>query len=180
MDDDWMGRRFGLGGEGRHTRGGAVSLFGTRRGTREMCLALLPGLIVAVSFSLGACSRHDVPSAPDPSALLQNIAAPDPEKYPLQDNKHWGNPYLVIRADAIGLLSGAAANEEQMLKSEEVLLALARLPASAWPYGRVVAILVQEKPAASEQEKIALRRSRGIVAGDLESAHVAIHWIAAS
>jgi hypothetical protein len=175
-----MGRRLGLGGEGRHTRGGAVSLFGTRRRTREMCFALLPGLVVAVSFSLGACSRHDVPSAPNASTLLQNITAPDPEKYPTQENKHWGNPYLVIRADAIGLLSGVAANEEQMLKPEEVLPALAHLPASAWPYGRVVAILVQEKPAASEQEKIVLRRSRGIVAGDLESAHVAIHWIAAS
>ncbi len=146
-----------------------------------MCLALLPGLIVATSFFLAACSRHDVPPAPDASALLQNIAAPDPEKYPtLQENKHWGNPYLVIRADAIGLLSGAVANEEQMLKPEEVLPALAHLPASAWPYGRVVAILVQEKPTASEQEKVALRRSRGIVAGDLEGAHVAIHWIAAS
>ena len=175
-----MGRRFGLGGEGRHARGGAVSLFGTWRSTHEMCFALLPGLIVAMSFSLVACSRHDVPSAPDASALLQNIAAPAPEKYPTQDNKHWGNPYLVIRADAIGLLSGTAANEEQMLKPEEVLPALAHLPASAWPYGRVVAILVQEKPTASEQEKIALRRSRGIVAGDLEGAHVAIHWIAAS
>ena len=175
-----MGRRSSLGGEDRHACGSAVSLFGTRRNTRETGFALFLALIVAVSFSLGACSRHDVPSAPDPSALLQNIAAPDPEKYPSPDNKHWGNPYLVIRVDAIGLLSGAAANEEQMLKPEEVLPALAHLPASAWPYGRVVAILVQEKPTASEQEKIALRRSRGIVAGDLESAHVAIHWIAAS
>jgi len=134
-----------------------------------------------MSFSLAACSRYNVPPTPDASALLQNIATPNPEKYPTQqENKHWGNPYLVIRADKIGLLSGAAENEEQMLKPEEVLSALAHLPASAWPYGRVVAILVQEKPTASEQEKIALRRSRGIVAGDLESAHVAIHWIAAS
>jgi hypothetical protein len=175
-----MGRRFGLGSEGRDACGGAVSLFGTRRSTRETGFALLLALIEAMSLSLTACSRHDVPSAPDAAVLLQNIAAPDPEKYPTQDNKHWGNPYLVIRADAIGLLSGAAANEEKMLKPEEVLPALAHLPASAWPYGRVVAILVQEKPTASEQEKIALRRSRGIVSGDLEAAHVAIHWIAAS
>ena len=175
-----MGRCFSVGGKDRDACGGAVSLFGTRRSVHEMGFALLPELILAMSFSLAACSRHDVPSAPDASALLQNIAVPDPEKYPAQDNKHWGNPYLVIRADAIGLLSGTAANEEQMLKPEEVLPALAHLPASAWPYGRVVAILVQEKPIASEQEKIALRRSRGIVAGDLESAHVAIHWIAAS
>ena len=58
--------------------------------------------------------------------------------------------------------------------------ALARLPASAWPYGRAVAILVEEKPAASEPDKIALRRNRGIVAGDLQGAHVAIHWIPTS
>lgn len=175
-----MGRRFSLGGEGRHACGGAVSLLGTRRSMREICFSFLPTLIVAMSFSLAACARHDVPAAPDASALLQNIGAPDPQKYPTQENKHWGNPYLVIRTDAIGLLSSAAANEEQMLKPQGVLLALAHLPASAWPYGRVVAILVQEKPTASEQEKIALRRSRGIVAGDLEGAHVAIHWIAAS
>jgi hypothetical protein len=176
-----MGRSFSVRREGRHARGGAVNLFGTRRCTQEMCFVLLPALIVAMSFSLAACSRQNVPPAPDASTLLQNIAAPDPEKYPTrQENKHWSNPYLVIRADAIGLLSGTAANEEQMLKPEEVLPALAHLPASAWPYGRVVAILVQEKPTASEQEKIALRRSRGIVAGDLEGAHVAIHWIAAS
>jgi hypothetical protein len=60
-----------------------------------------------------------------------------------------------------------------------VLNALARLPASAWPYGRAVAVVVDEKPASSEQDKIALRRNRGIVAGDLEGAHVAINWISA-
>jgi hypothetical protein len=43
-----------------------------------------------------------------------------------------------------------------------------------------VAILVDEKPAASEAEKIAIRRSRGIVGGDLQGAHVAIQWIPTS
>jgi hypothetical protein len=77
------------------------------------------------------------------------------------------------------MLTSITANEEQILKPEEVLNALARLPASAWPYGRAVAVVVDEKPASSEQDKIALRRNRGIVAGDLESAHVAINWISA-
>jgi hypothetical protein len=176
-----VGRRFGMGREGRYACDGAVSLLGTRGRSHEMFVVLLPGLILALSFSLAACSRQNAPPAPDASALLQTIAEPDPAKYPtLQENKHWSNPYLVIRVDAIGLLSGAAANEEQMLKPEEVLPALAHLPASAWPYGRVVAILLQEKPTASEQEKTALRRNRGIVAGDLEGAHVAIHWIAST
>ena len=97
----------------------------------------------------------------------------------LQETKHWSNPYLVIRPATVGLLTGVAANEEQILKPEEVLNALARLPASAWPYGRAVAILVDEKPTASEADKIAIRRNRGIVAGDLEGAHVAIDWISA-
>ena len=74
-------------------------------------------------------------------------------------------------------LFASIASEMQILKPEEVLNTLARLPTSAWPYGRVVAILVDEKPRSSEEDKIALRRSRGIVAGDLQAAHVAINWI---
>jgi hypothetical protein len=77
----------------------------------------------------------------------------------------------------VGLLSGVAASEEVMLKPEEVLNALAQLPPSAWPYGRAVAILVDEKRAISETDKIALRKNRGIVEGDLQGAHVAIRWI---
>ncbi|MGC2708108.1 MAG: hypothetical protein WA252_03130 [Candidatus Sulfotelmatobacter sp.] len=83
----------------------------------------------------------------------------------------------MIGADHVGLLSDVAANEEQLLKPGEVLNALAQLPASAWPYGRAVAILVDEKSANSEQSKVAVRRNRGIVEGDLDRAHVAIRWI---
>jgi hypothetical protein len=134
-----------------------------------------------MSFCLVTCSRQNAAAPPDAVTLLQAIATADPAKYPssssLQESKHWGNPYLVIRPDAVGMLTGITANEEQILKPEAVLNALARLPAPAWPYGRVVAILVDEKPSSSEQDKIALRRNRGIVAGDLEGAQVAIRWI---
>jgi hypothetical protein len=142
-----------------------------------------------ISFMLG-CARQDAPPPPDAATVLRAIATADPAKYPassvsvavsasasLKDRGHWSNPYLVIRPDAVGLLTGVAANEEQMLKPEEVLNALAKLPASAWPYGRAVAILVDEKPNASEADKIAIRRSRGIVAGDLLGADAAINWI---
>jgi hypothetical protein len=134
---------------------------------------------LVVSFCLAACSRHNAPPAPDAATLLQAIAAADPARYP-QEQRNWSNPYLVIRPDGVGLLTSVAANEEQILKPEEVLNALSRLPAVAWPYGRAVAILVEEKPTASEADKVALRRNRGIVAGDLEGAHVAINWIPTS
>jgi hypothetical protein len=137
--------------------------------------------ITLMIFSLAACSRQKVPPPPDAATLLQAIAAADPAKYPsAHESRRWSNPYLVIRPDAVGLITSVAANEEQILKPEEVLNALARLPASAWPYGRAVEILVEEKPTTSESDKVAVRRNRGIVAGDLEGAHVAITWIPTS
>ena len=168
-----MGGGVGLGGEDGRSCGGAVSFFAiSRRLGRAGVVSVL-----MMGFGL-ACSQRNAPPPPDAATLLQAVAAADPAKYPpLRETKHWSNPYLVIRPEAVGLLTSITANEEQILKPEEVLNALARLPASAWPYGRAVAILVDEKPAASEADKIAIRRNRGIVAGDLEGAHVAIDWI---
>jgi hypothetical protein len=168
-----MGGRVGLGGEDGRSRGGAVSSFTVSRRLGRT------GLVSVLMMSFGlACSQRNAPPPPDAATLLQAVAAADPAKYPsLQQTRHWSNPYLVIRPEAVGLLTSITANEEQILKPGEVLNALARLPASAWPYGRAVAILVDEKPAASEADKVAIRRNRGIVAGDLEGAHVAIDWI---
>jgi len=159
--------RSGVGGKDGRSHGSAVKLS-----------VVSVGFILLASFSLASCVREKAQSVPDDAALLQSVAAADPAKVPkLQENKHWGNPYLVIRPANVGLLSGVAPNEEQILKPEEVLNALAQLPASAWPYGRAVAILMDAKPTSSEEDKIALRRNRGIVAGELQTAHVAIYWI---
>lgn len=175
-----MGGRFGLGREDRRCHGGAVSSSAARRCLQAGFVFVLV-FVLTMSFSLAACSRQNAPPPPDAATLLLAISAADPAKYPTpQESRHWSNPYLVIRPDAVGLLTGVTANEEQILKPEEVLKALAHLPASAWPYGRAVAILMDEKSTASEQDKIAIRRCRGIVAGDLEGAHIALHWIPTS
>ncbi len=168
-----MGGRVSLGREDGRSCGGAVSFFSVSRRIGRA------GLVSVLMMSFGlACSQQNAPPPPVAATLLQAVAAADPAKYPsLQETRHWSNPYLVIRPQAVALLTSITANEEQILKPEEVLNTLARLPASAWPYGRAVAILVDEKPTASEADKIAIRRNRGIVAGDLEDAHVAIDWI---
>lgn len=146
--------------------------------SRQLSLLILTFVLLT---SLSACSRQSAPPAPDAATVLQSVASSDPAKFPaLQEAKHWANPYLVIRPDRVGLLSGVDANEEQKLRPAEVLNALAQLPAAAWPYGRAVAVLVDEKSTGSEAEKIALRRNRGIVEGDLQAAHVAIRWIPSS
>ncbi len=132
----------------------------------------------------GCSSQPNAQPAPDAMVVLQNIPPANPAKYAdLREKKNWQNPYLVVRADSVGLLTGVTANQDQMLKPEEVLNALARLPASAWPYGRVAAILVQEPSGSSErsseQQKVAFRRNRGTVAGELERAKVEIVWMPA-
>ena len=171
-----MGGCFGVGSETRHSHGGEVSL--SAQDWVPAGFASVPVFVLMMSFSLVGCSRPKAQPAPDAATLLQAIAAADPAKYPpLRETRHWSNPYLIIRPDTVGLLNSIASNEEQILKPEEVLTALAQLPASAWPYGRAVAILVEEKATSSEQDKIALRRNRGIVEGELEEAHVAIDWV---
>jgi hypothetical protein len=178
-----MGGGFGMGGEDGRADGGAVRLSAVTRWSVRCDWAgvFLVFLFVGiVSFST-SCAREKAQPASDAVTQLQAIAPADPAQLAsLQGNKHWSNPYLVVRPEGVGLLTGVAANEEQILKPEEVLRALAQLPASAWPYGRAVAILVDAKPTSSEQDKIALRRNRGIVAGELESAHVVINWIPSS
>jgi hypothetical protein len=92
--------------------------------------------------------------------------------------RKWRNPYLIVRNDGVGLLD-PADNAEIVLKPEELLTALARLPSSAWPYGRVVAV-AENAGTNSEPDRIAIRRNKGIVGGILEGAHVAIEWVSAT
>ena len=89
--------------------------------------------------------------------------------------KAWRNPYLIIRVDGVGLLD-VANNEQQIVDPDKLSEALARLSASAWPYGRIVAI--QEiNASSSEEDKTKLRKNRALVAGALESMQVLINWV---
>jgi hypothetical protein len=124
-----------------------------------------------------ACAPQQTAPAPDPAALLQAVPAADPAKYQHVEMRSWRNPYLLLRADGVALLD-IADNAEIVLKPDEMLAALAHLPAASWPYGRVVAISAIGTKI-SEQEAIAVRRNKGIVGGILEGAHVTIDWVPA-
>jgi hypothetical protein len=130
---------------------------------------------------LAACSG--APKKPDQAtrdasatARLQAIPSADPQRYrSMTDMKNWRNPYLVALPEGVGLLD-ANNNELRLLKTTEVLETLAALPASAWPYGRVV-VLTENPITSTEQQRVAIRRNKNIVAGTLEGAHVLIHWV---
>ena len=90
--------------------------------------------------------------------------------------KNWRNPYLIVRADGVALFD-VADSAELILKPDELLAALAKLPASNWPYGRVVAAAELHVQGASEQDRVAIRRNKGIVGGLLQGAHIAVDWV---
>ena len=133
--------------------------------------------ILLLNVFLLACSSHTIVGPPpDPSVLLRAIPAADPARYErIHDMKEWRNPYLVIRSDGVALLDSADSTEIH-LKFDELLAALARLPASNWPYGRVVAA-AENGGRTTEQDGVAIRRSKGIVGGLLAGAQIAVNWV---
>jgi hypothetical protein len=127
---------------------------------------------------MACCSSQPHAEVPTPEAVLQAIPLADPAQYDhVQNMKQWRNPYLIVRSNGVALYD-SADSAEIILKPEELVAALARLPASYWPYGRVVAA-TEIATRASEQDGVAIRRNKGIVGGLLEDAHVAIKWVPA-
>ena len=132
---------------------------------------------------LTACST--APKPPDPATLeaaaeaaIKAIPAADPSKYrDVRDMKKWRNPYLMITRDGAELFD-FNNDEIHHLKPEELIQALAKLPPSAWPYGRVVA--AQENGVRAAGDDALIRKNRGIVAGTLESLQVLINWVPSS
>jgi hypothetical protein len=136
--------------------------------------------MVLAGAALVGCSQERGAETPDPQTIpqtiLQAIPAADSAKYEhIRDMKKWQNPYLIVRTDGVTLYD-SADSAEILLKTDELLPALAKLPASNWPYGRVVAA-AESGTGSSETERIALRRNKGIVGGMLEGAHIVVTWV---
>jgi hypothetical protein len=133
-------------------------------------------LILLSGIFLLSCSQPDTAKPPAPEVVLQAIPAADSVKFErIRDMRNWRNPYLIVGPDGVSLLD-AADNAEIRLKPAELLPALAALPASNWPYGRVVAA-AENSTKGSDQDSVAIRRNKGIVGGILESAHIAVKWV---
>lgn len=133
-------------------------------------------ILIVATATLFACSQQQAPPAPDPQTILQAIPAAKSAEYDrIRDMKTWRNPYLIVRSDGVALYD-VADNAEIRLKPDELLPALANLPASNWPYGRVVAA-AETTTRSSDQDAAAIRRNKGIIGGMLEGAHIAVKWV---
>ncbi len=136
-------------------------------------------VIVLSTAILFACSQQQTPSTPPPETILQAIPAASSTQYDqVRDMKTWRNPYLIVRTDGV-VLYDVADNAEIRLRPDELLPALAKLPASNWPYGRVVAA-TETNSRNSDQDAVAIRRNKGIIGGMLQGAHIAVKWVPAT
>jgi hypothetical protein len=107
---------------------------------------------------------------------LDQIPPPSKNQYlSIHSKDLYANPFLVIHPqtvtltiiyrdqdpngfDAGGMLRPAKARKEELdIRPEDLVKALASLPANAWPYGRVVAL--EESPTAPRTERVAIRRN---------------------
>jgi len=135
-------------------------------------------LILLSTMTVLGCSQQQAVASPDPQAILLAIPAATPAEYAkVRDMKTWRNPYLIVRSDGVALYD-IADSAEIILKPDELLPTLAKLPASSWPYGRVVA--GAESSKTSDQDGIAIRRNKGIIGGVLQGAHIEVRWVPAT
>lgn len=135
--------------------------------------------ILVVLAGLAGCSKQPAQQEPDAQTVLQAIPSADTAKYEsIRDMKNWRNPYLIVRTDGVALFD-VADSAEILLKPDELLPALAKLPSSNWPYGRVVAA-TENNVRSSDQDGVAIRKNKGIVGGLLEGAHIAVKWVPSS
>jgi hypothetical protein len=134
-------------------------------------------LLLAVLLSCSHNSTNASATAADPATRLRAIPTANPTRYRDQAaKKDWKNPYLIVREDGIGLLD-LSNNEIHILKPDDVSSALAELPSTAWPYGRVVAVQEGKMSGSPESSKVQIRKNRALLAGTLEQLKIAINWV---
>ena len=107
------------------------------------------------------------------STLKNRIAPPDPAKYrSITDGKEWKNPYLIVRAKGIDPWPISPATKIPTMAPADVVAYLKKLPASAWPYGLVVA--VQEAGLCGPGDDTPIKKNREELVRLLEKAGVKV------
>ncbi len=94
--------------------------------------------------------------------LNPRIGPAVPQRYKaIREAKDWENPYLVIRRDGVEIIAHGLATGRKTVAAADLEQTLIDLPLTAWPYGRVIAVVEiglravdrsDEKPIADNLE----------------------------
>jgi hypothetical protein len=96
-------------------------------------------VVAAVTLSPIARSADEATCKVEQSKLLAQLPAVSNEYKKIQDMQYWRNPYLVVLRDGVELRAGGNGKRPK-LAIADLAHALAELPPSAWPYGRVIGV----------------------------------------
>ena len=119
-------------------------------------------------FVDGACTRLGGPS------LAPAVPAADPAAYAdVRDAAAWLNPYLIVRADGVEIRSNGTI---RVVAADALAEALVALPASAWPYGRVVAVQEQSIRSAGGSDDAAIGSNKEKCESELRRLGVVANW----
>jgi hypothetical protein len=111
-----------------------------------------------------------------PSEQLDpKIPPADPEKYQsVRDAKDWQNPYLIIGADGIVVISKAVLGGRKTVPLGNLRQTLLSLPVDAWPYGRVIAI--QEAGIRSRDDDKVIEQNKEKAEQVVKGLGVKLEW----
>ena len=117
---------------------------------------------IAVVLLISACAHAGAmqSDAVRPGRLHQEIGPVNPERYrSVRDARDWQNPYLVIDADGIEVITKRPTASRKKIDLADLERTLLELPKGAWPYGRVAAVQdASIRPIPSDDRLIAANR----------------------
>jgi hypothetical protein len=107
-------------------------------------------------LALALCSPLALTSCQSESGLSPQIQPANLSVYKtVLDAKNWANPYLIVRADGIEIISKTLKPNRQTVPVNQLKGVLLSLPTSAWSYGRVVALQqVGVRSGAAAEDKL--------------------------
>jgi hypothetical protein len=92
-------------------------------------------------------------------------------------NQNWRNPVVTIRAEGIEIQSKAIAGSSKTVSPDDLGGLLMGLPASAWPYGRVVVASDIGLRRADCSDEPAITRNHRTAAELLARLSVQVVWV---
>jgi hypothetical protein len=136
-------------------------------------IGAIAGVVLICAASALAGSTQ---SSSAQTRLNPRIRPADAQRYKsIQDGKDWENPYLVTGPDGIHVRAKGLPAGGKTVAAADLERTLTRLPVTAWPYGRLVA--VQEpsirRGERSDDEPIADNLAAAIAT--LKSLDVTVH-----
>ncbi len=124
--------------------------------------AIIAVLATAAALtSSGAAADKTVCNADDVKRLSRIPAVSDEYKR-IRDMQYWRNPYLFALRTGVELRLGGNGKGTQ-LSISELPHALADLPESAWPYGRIIGVQNQALGSGDDFKYVHANRNRVVV-----------------